>query len=115
MRLAGDGEEAEEAPEETNSGRFRPGGRLSRSKRRRRMARRQRPGAAGLTQRRGPYGHASGVDRGLGDTDDATSEGVLWTHVWLEILCANRGCFGTWGSQLLKRAFKRKSVRMYFP
>ncbi|CAL8469948.1 g9490 [Coccomyxa elongata] len=76
---ADEGISGEQAAEETDSGSFRPGGRLSRAKRRRRMARRKRPAAvaAGLARHRGPYGRASGNDRALGDADDLGSAGIV--------------------------------------
>ncbi len=75
------GRAGEQAAEETDSGDFRPGGRLSRAKRRRRMARRKRPvaGAAGLARHRGPYGRASGNDRALGDANELGTAGRLAT------------------------------------
>ncbi|BDA43963.1 hypothetical protein COCOBI_05-1470 [Coccomyxa sp. Obi] len=69
----------DQAAEEVDSGNFRPGGRLSRAKRRRRMARRKRPaaGAAGLARHRGPYGRANGDDRALGDANDLGAAGIV--------------------------------------
>lgn len=66
--FSGAGEGADSG--ESSSGEFRPGGRLSRAKRRRRMGRRKRN--SGLAQRRGPYGRA-----GAGTAGDALQDRVL--------------------------------------